>query len=86
MPGDSPFNKKYGRLLNLANSNFQEEMMCVFFQFFDPMHHFFNFPDCQLVPTFEELSQLLGVHLLDQIPFTGLKETPKPEVIAKVCI
>ena len=37
VPGDSPFIKKYGRLLNLATSNFQEEIMCVLFQFFDPV-------------------------------------------------
>ena len=72
VPGDSPFTKKYGRLLSLATSNFQEEMMCVLFQFFDPMHHCFTFPDYQLVPTLEEFSQLLGVPVLDKIPFTGL--------------
>ena len=83
VPGDSPFIKKYGRLLNLATSNIQEEMMCVLFQFFDPMHHYFTFPDYQLVPTLEEFSQLLGVHVLDQIPFTDLEETPKPEVIVE---
>ena len=35
------------------------------------------------MPTLEELSQLLGVHVLDQIPFTDLEETQNPEVIAK---
>ena len=83
VPGDSPFTKKYGRLLILATSNFQEEMMCVLFQLFDLMHHCFTFPDYQLVPTLEEFSQLLGVPVLDQIIFTGLEDTPKPEVIAK---
>ena len=72
VPGDSLFTKKYGRLLNLATSNFQEEMMCVLFQFFDPMHHCFTFPDYQLVPILEEFSQLLEVPVLDHIPFTGL--------------
>ena len=57
-------------------------MICVLFQFFDLVHHCFTFPDYQLVPTMEELSQLLGVPILDQIPFTGLEETPKPEVIS----
>ena len=32
--------------------------------------------------TIEEFSQLLGVLVLDQIPFTGVEETPRPEVIA----
>ena len=57
--------------------------MCVLFQFFDPVHHCFTFPDYQLVPTLEELSLLLGVYVLDQVPFTGLEGTPKPEVIAE---
>ena len=60
--------------------------MCVLFQFFDPIHHCFTFLDYQLVPTLEEFSQLLGVPVLDQTPFTGLEETPNPEVIAKPCI
>ena len=58
-------------------------MLKVLFRFFDPLHHCFIFPDYQLVPTLEEVSQLLGVYVLDQMPFTGLEETPKPEVIAK---
>ena len=57
--------------------------MRVLFQFFDLVHHCFTFPDYQLVPTMEELFQLSGVPVLDQMPFTGLEETPKPEVIAK---
>ena len=83
VPGDSPFTKKYGRLLSLATSNFQEEMMCVLFQFFDPVHHCFTFPDYQLVPTLEEFYLLLGVHVLDQIPFTGLEGISKPEIMAE---
>ena len=58
-------------------------MLKVVFQFFDPVHHCFTFPDYQLVPTLEEFSQLLGVPVLDQIPFIGLEGTPKPEVISK---
>ena len=67
VPRDSPFTKKYGRLINLATSNFQEEMMCVLFQFFDPVHHCFTFPNYQLVPALEEFSQLLRVPVFDQI-------------------
>ena len=57
--------------------------MCVLFQFFDPVHHYFTFPDYQLVPTLEEFSLLLRVPVLDQIPFTGLDGIPKPEVITE---
>ena len=82
VPMDSPFTKKFGRLLSLDTSSFQEEMMCVLFQFFDPVLHCFTFPDYQLVPTLEEFPLLLGVPVLDQISFTGLEEIPEPEVIA----
>ena len=58
-------------------------MIRVLFQFFDPIHHCFTFPDYQLVPTIEELSKLLEVPILDQIPFTGLEEVLRPEIIAK---
>ena len=56
--------------------------MGVLFQFFDPKHHCFTFPDYQLVPTLEEFSQLLDIPILEQFPFTILEEVPKPEVIA----
>ena len=57
-------------------------MMSVLFQFFDPEHHCFTFPDYQLVPTMEEFSKLLGVPILDQTPFTSLEKVPKPGDIA----
>ena len=57
-------------------------MMGVLFQFFDLEHHCFTFPDYQLVPTMEEFSQLLNIPIFDQVPFTGLEEVLKPEVIA----
>ena len=83
VPENSPFTKRYGRLCNLVTSSIEEDMIRVLFQFFEPVHHCFTFPDYQLVPTMEEFSQLLGVSVLDQIPFTGLEETSRPEVISK---
>ena len=83
IPENSPFTEIHGRLLNLFTSNTDEGMMKVLFQFFDPLHYCFTFPDYQLVLTFEEFSELLGVSVLDQISFTDLEETPRPEVIAK---
>ena len=57
--------------------------MKVLFQFFDPLHHCFIFPDYQLVPTLEELSQLLRIPILNQLPFNGTKRDPKPKEIAQ---
>ena len=82
VPETSAFTKIHGRLLNLVTSNFYEKMMSVLFQFFNPKHHCFTFPDYQLVPTLEEFSQLLDIPILEQLPSIGLEEVPKPEAIA----
>ena len=78
----STFIKRHGHLLSLVTSKFDEKIMSVLFQFFDPMHHCFTFPDYQLVPTLEEFSHLLGIYILEQVPFTGMEETPRPEDIS----
>ena len=83
IPESSPFTEKHGRLLNLVIAKPDEEMLKVLFQFFDPLHHCFTFPDYQLVPTMEEFSQLLGIPILDKLPFSGMERHPKPEEIAK---
>ena len=82
VPETYSFIKRHVRLLNLVTSSFDEKMMGVLFQFFDPKHHCFTFPDYQLVPTMEEFSQLLNLPIRDQVPFIGLEEVLKPEVIA----
>ena len=33
--------------------------------------------------TMEEFSLLLGVHILNKVPFNGMERDPKPEHIAK---
>ena len=83
IPESSPFIEKHGRLLNLVTSTPDEEMLTMLFQFFDPLHHCFTFPDYQLVPTMEEFSQLLGVPILNQSSFNGMERDPKPEEIAQ---
>src|ERR1051325_12056394 len=74
--------KRHGFLLDLVISGFEEDMMHVLFQLFDPKHHCFTFPDYQLVPTLEEFSQILGIPILDQIPFIGSEKALKYEDIA----
>ena len=83
VPEHSPFTKRHGQLLNLVTSSHDEDMMKVLFQLFDPLHHCFTFLDYQLVPTMEEFSQILGVPILDQIPFIGIEKYPRPEEIAR---
>ena len=82
VPEDSPFTKRHGRLLSLVTSSIEEEMIKVLVQFFDPLHHCFTFPDYQLVPTLEEFSQLVGIPILNQLPFNGIERDPKPEEIS----
>ena len=65
VPENSQFTKRHGYLLSLVTSCFEEDMMRVLFQFFDPRHHCFTFPDYQLVPTLEEFSKILGIPVLD---------------------
>ena len=73
VPESSSFNKRYGYFLNLVATSFDEGLMSVLFQFFDPKHRCFTFPDYQLVPMLEELSKILDFPILEQIPFTGLE-------------
>ena len=82
IPENSLFSERHGRLINLVNSKIEEDMVKVLFQFFDPLHHCFTFPDYQLVPTIEEFSPLLGVPILDQLPFNGMERGQKSEDIA----
>ena len=82
VPDTSSFVRRHGHLLSLVTSKLDEQMMSVLFQFFDPLHHFFTFPDYQLIPTLEEFSDLLGISILEQTPFTGLKIAPRPEDIS----
>ena len=79
----SPFTERHGRLRSFVTSNLDEEMLKVLFQFFDPLHHCFTFPDYQLVPTMEEFSLWPGVPILNKVPFNGMEIDPKPEDIAK---
>ena len=45
IPENSPFTERHGRVLNLVIANTEEDMLKVLFQFFDPLHHCFTFPD-----------------------------------------
>ena len=71
VPDTSSFDRRHGHLLSLVTSKLDEQMMSVLVQFFDPLYHCFTFPDYQLVPTLEEFSDLLGISILEQTPFTG---------------
>ena len=71
VPDTSSLVKRHGHLLGLVTSRLDEQMMSVLVQFFDPLYHYFTFLNYQLVPTLEEFSDLLGISILEQTPFTG---------------
>ena len=82
MPDTTSFLRRHGYLLSLVTSKLDEQMMSVLVQFYDPLYHCFTFQDYQLVPTLEEFSELLGISVLEQTPFTGWEKTLRPEEIA----
>ena len=83
IPENSSFSERHGRLISLVDTNIEEDMIKVLFQFFDPLHHCFTFPDYQLVPTLEDFSQLLKVPILSQLPYNSTEREPKLEEVAQ---
>ncbi|KAL5131809.1 hypothetical protein HKD37_12G034614 [Glycine soja] len=76
------FQAHHGKLLRILRVDVEEGCLETLVQFYDPLYHCFTFPDYQLVPTVEEYSYLVGLHVPDKIPFHGLEPTPKPSNIA----
>ncbi|KAI5395513.1 hypothetical protein KIW84_061897 [Lathyrus oleraceus] len=56
--------------------------MSVLVQFYDPLYRCFTFPDFKLLPTLEEYAYLVGIPVLDQLPFSGLESIPTSQEIA----
>ena len=71
IPNTTSFIQRHGSLLGLVTSKWDQQLMSVLTQFYDPLYQCFTFQDFQLVPTLEEFSALLGIPVLEQTPFTG---------------
>ena len=82
IPNTASFIQRHGSLLGLVISKGDQQLMSVLTQFYDPLYNCFTFQDFQLVPTLEEFSDLLGIPILDQTPFTGWEKALRPEEIA----
>ncbi|KAI5390683.1 hypothetical protein KIW84_075835 [Lathyrus oleraceus] len=76
------FKARYGKLLPLLTTQVDEGLMNTLAQFYDPLYHCFTFPDFQLLPTLEEYAHLVGIPILDQVPFSGLESIPTSQEIA----
>ncbi|XP_050895732.1 uncharacterized protein LOC127102406 [Lathyrus oleraceus] len=77
------FKGRYRRLLPLLKNNMMKGILATLVQFYDPLYQCFTFPNYQLVPTLEEFSHLIGLSILDQVPFSKLEEILKHQDIAK---
>ncbi|KAI5445327.1 hypothetical protein KIW84_013528 [Lathyrus oleraceus] len=69
------FKARFGKLLPLLTTQVDEGLMGTLVQFYDPLYHCFSFPYFQLLPTLEEYAYLVGIPILDQVPFSGLETT-----------
>ena len=76
------FKSKYGDLLYLLRINMKDEILATLVQFYDPLYHCFTFPDYQLVPTLEEYSYWMGLHVKDKVIFSGTEEDPSVKAIS----
>jgi hypothetical protein len=76
------FRGRHGKLLNILNQKFDEGVLKTLVQFYDNRYHSFTFPDYQLIPTLEEYAYLVGLPVLNEVPFSGLEEPPKAKAIA----
>ncbi|XP_058725899.1 uncharacterized protein LOC131597206 [Vicia villosa] len=70
------------KLISLVRTKEDEALLNTMIRFYDPLLHCFTYRDFQLVPTLEEVSSILGLPVLDQMPYTGEEETPKLEDVA----
>jgi hypothetical protein len=77
------FRERYGKLLDILKIDATKGVLETLVQFYDRHCHCFTFPDYQLVPTLEEYSYLVGLPVLDEVPFSGLEPAPKYSKIAE---
>ena len=78
------FKARYGKLLSILTTQVDEGLMSVLVQFYDPLYRCFTFPDFQLLPTLEEYAYLVGIPILDHLPFSCLESVPTSQEIADV--
>ncbi|GAU51747.1 hypothetical protein TSUD_415400 [Trifolium subterraneum] len=76
------FREHHGGILSILKTDVEVGALEALIRFYDPLYYCFTFPDYQLVPTLEEYVNLIGLPVLDAVPFSGLEEVPKPLDIA----
>jgi len=76
------FQAHHGRLLSILQTKVEEGVLNTLVQFYDPLYHYFLFPDYILFPTLEEYFDLVGLPVSNEVPFYGLEPIPKASTIA----
>src|SRR4051812_45300568 len=69
--GSLVLSESLNKLISLVRTKVDEALLNTMIRFYDPLLHCFAYRDFQLVPTLEEFSSILGLHVLDQMPYTG---------------
>ncbi|XP_050889532.1 uncharacterized protein LOC127094797 [Lathyrus oleraceus] len=77
------FNKAYGNLLGILNTEVNTINVHTLMQFYDPPLRCFTFQEYQLAPTMEEYSYILGIRIKNRVPFVCTKELPKSHIIVE---
>ncbi|KEH22266.1 transmembrane protein, putative [Medicago truncatula] len=77
------FLERHGKLLNILQTDVTKGVLETLVQFYDCHCHCFTFPKYQLVPILEDYSHLVGLPVLNKVPFSGLEPDPKYSTIAK---
>jgi len=77
------FLEHHGKLLDILKIDATKGVLETLVQFYDRHCHCFTFPEHQLVPTLEDYSHLIGLPVLDEVPFSGLELAPKHSTITE---
>ncbi|KAI5411762.1 hypothetical protein KIW84_056726 [Lathyrus oleraceus] len=77
------FKQRHGKLLSILSADVVEGLLSVSVQFYDPLYRCFTFLDYQLVPTLEEYGHILGIPISNKVPFSGLEEIPRFDIIVE---
>ena len=77
------FRDRFGRLLSVLSTDFEDGLLYTLFQLYDLVYRCFIFPDYQLLPFMEEYARLLGVPVSNRVPFNGVEGILESRVIVE---
>lgn len=69
------------RLIYILSTKVKDELLYTLVQFYDPFYRCFTLHDYQVLATLEQYVYFVGVPVYDNMPSSGLKDIPKPQVL-----